>query len=103
MCRTVSPSSVLDFAESGTLEEYIEKHKTEGIQINERMVWKVVCQVLIGLHQLKCRDVAHCDLKPSNILLGTDGSKIWLSDFNSCKKVGTRFKLDSMITPYYTR
>ena len=93
---------VLELAEEGSLEEFIEKHRETGSMVEERTIWKLVEQILLGLHELKCHEMVHCDLKPSNVLLRKN-LQLYLSDLNSCKKAGSHFKLDTQVTPYYAR
>jgi serine/threonine protein kinase len=93
---------VLELAEEGSLEDLIEKHRQANSQIDERTIWKLIAQMLLGLHELKCHEMVHCDLKPSNILLRKN-LQLYLSDLNACKKSGSQFKLDTQVTPYYAR
>ena len=93
---------ILELADAGSLEDFIERHRQAGSRVDERTIWKLVVQLLLGLHELKCHEMVHCDLKPSNVLL-RGNLQLYLSDLNSCKKSGAHFKLDSQVTPYYAR
>lgn len=65
---------VMEFADGGTLLNFIEEYSS--IEENIRVI-KALIEALRHLEEL---GIAHCDLKPENILLRADGS-IAVSDF----------------------
>ncbi|QEG22725.1 serine/threonine protein kinase [Mariniblastus fucicola] len=79
------PFYVMDFIESGSLEDRI---KTGNAMPVDRAV-EVFREVATGLMHLHGKGVLHCDLKPGNVLLDTDG-KPRLADFGQ-----SRLKTDS--------
>jgi serine/threonine protein kinase len=65
---------VMEFADGGTLLNFIEKNSS----IEEKI--RVIQAIIEALRHLEKLGIAHCDLKPENILLRADGS-IAVSDF----------------------
>lgn len=66
---------LLSFAENGSLKEYIKSHACTLVQ---KLLWsKQIAEVLDFIHS---KNVIHCDLNPSNILLDSD-LHIRLCDF----------------------
>ena len=73
------PYYVMDFIESGSLEDRI---KGESIPVARAV--EVFKEVATGLMHLHGKGVLHCDLKPGNVLLDQDG-KPRLADFGQSR------------------
>lgn len=67
---------VMDWADCGSLEEVINKQYS----LDECTLAKIFHQVAIGLDYLHSQGIAHQDIKPSNLLLFSDGT-VKISDF----------------------
>ncbi|OAD76015.1 hypothetical protein PHYBLDRAFT_4535, partial [Phycomyces blakesleeanus NRRL 1555(-)] len=67
----------MELCESGSLAEYIS-HK-DG-QIEEDVLWNIIYELAKGLRDIHNAQVAHLDLKPSNILLDETGN-LRIGDF----------------------
>lgn len=77
---------VLEFVESGSLEDLIKKH---GGCFTETIVAVYVRQVLRGLEYLHKKSVIHRDIKCANILITREGI-VKVADF------GVAMKLEDM-------
>ncbi len=66
---------VMEYVEGDTLDRWAQLHKGH----NQRR--EVVRQLLSAVGHLHNHQVCHCDLKPSNILVTTDGNVVKLIDF----------------------
>ena len=74
------PYYVMDYIESGSLEDRIKSG--EPIEVDRAV--EVFKEVATGLMHLHGKGVFHCDLKPGNVLLDTDG-KPRLADFGQSR------------------
>jgi serine/threonine-protein kinase 11 len=77
---------VLEYADCGSLDTWIGDSLPEGV------VQSVFFQVLEGLHYIHGQGFVHQDIKPSNILLRSDGRAV-ISDFG----VGHSFQSTDMV------
>ncbi|KAH9931446.1 kinase-like domain-containing protein [Fomitopsis serialis] len=78
----------------GTLEQYL------GL-LSHREVWLVTAELVLGLNWLHTQGLVHHDLKPANVLVGSDGHCA-IADFNSCRqlkdgKLRRRFVFDEVV------
>ena len=74
------PYYVMDYIESGSLEDQIKS----GTAMPVSRSVEVFKEVATGLMHLHGKGVLHCDLKPGNVLLDTDG-KPRLADFGQSR------------------
>ncbi|CEP13264.1 hypothetical protein [Parasitella parasitica] len=67
----------LELCPSGSLDKYIQfKNK----RITEDIVWQIFYQVVLGIQDIHAANIAHLDLKPSNILIDGKGN-LKIGDF----------------------
>ncbi|CAN4103515.1 unnamed protein product [Withania somnifera] len=73
---------MMEYMSGGTLSDAIRK---QGGRINEPLIAYYTKQMVQGLEYLHSRNIAHCDIKGQNILLGKTGAKI--ADFGCARWV----------------
>ena len=78
---------VLDYADCGSLESVLKKHKLDDSSLKY-----IFSKVLSAVSYLHMKGVVHQDIKPSNILIGSRG-EVYLSDFG----VGHSFQSTAMV------
>ena len=61
---------IMEYCENGDLDTFIKRHVNRSIP--EKKIWKIMIQVLIGLHYINKKNVIHRDLKTMNIFLTKD-------------------------------
>jgi serine/threonine protein kinase len=84
---------LMEYANSGSLETYIEECRKRRQYIPEAKVWKFFIDLCKGLGYLHHCGIIHRDLKPSNLLLNmnydaeTDSQimNLMISDFGTCE------------------
>jgi predicted Ser/Thr protein kinase len=87
---------VMDFVSGGTLDDAIRARR-----LNDTQKAKIVIELLRALNYLDELGIAHCDLKPSNVLL-TDDLHVKLADFGSAMPPsGDTITTTLHITPAY--
>lgn len=79
------PASVFEFAEGGSLREYLLQERV----LASAEVKRIASQVLEGLQALHEAGLVHGDLKPENVLLDALGN-VKLADFGSAGRPGTQ-------------
>ncbi|OHS97926.1 CAMK family protein kinase [Tritrichomonas foetus] len=75
-----------DFADCGSLDGFLDK------KLEMSLVKHIFLKVLHGVSYLHTRGIVHQDIKPSNILIKSDGS-VFLADFG----VGHSFQSTAMV------
>ncbi|KAI4319857.1 hypothetical protein MLD38_033407 [Melastoma candidum] len=73
----------LEYVPAGSLSEVIRKRG--GLE--EAAIARYAQQILVGIDYLHSRGIVHCDVKPSNILIGR-GDCVKVADFGCSKSVG---------------
>ena len=89
------PFLVMELGEWGTLDDLAGQLRFEQIV-------RVMTDVLLALGHAHARGVIHCDVKPSNVLVGADG-RLMLSDFGFASALDDLDRRDQLIvgTPLY--
>ncbi|KAI9478656.1 MAG: kinase-like domain-containing protein [Benjaminiella poitrasii] len=77
-----------ELCSGGSLERYMKFKKRK---IDERTVWHIFYEILLGVKDIHKADIAHLDLKPSNILIAQDGC-IKITDFGISVQVPANMK-----------
>lgn len=79
------PFLVMAFAPHGTLQQ----HFPQGTRQPLETVLPYILQLADALQYIHNRGLIHCDVKPANLLLGTN-QHVWLSDFGVALQSGTQ-------------
>ena len=74
---------IIENAENGDLESYIEANKKIGRHIPEDELWSIFLQCMQGLAYIHKRKVIHRDIKLKNILMDNNMT-IKIGDFGTC-------------------
>lgn len=74
------PFYVMEYVESGSLEQFIQK---SGARTVEQTV-ELFREIVVGLNHAHAKGILHCDLKPANVLLDQD-AKPRLADFGQSR------------------
>jgi len=82
---------VMELAEGGDLQKYINERKTAGKPFTEAEIVKKVANIALGLNELHSNGIQHRDLKPANIVIEKSANKIILkiTDFGLSKDKNT--------------
>ncbi|EEB13411.1 serine/threonine-protein kinase D1, putative [Pediculus humanus corporis] len=77
---------------------------SEKGRLSERITKFLITQILIALKHLHSKNIVHCDLKPENVLLSSDGDfpQVKLCDFGFARIIGEKsFRRSVVGTPAY--
>ncbi|NNE73867.1 MAG: protein kinase [Acidimicrobiales bacterium] len=92
------PYLVMPYCPGGSLKDHIDDHGP--LPITEAL--SHIQTIAGGVEEAHRRDVLHCDIKPSNILID-DGGQPRLADFGIAELVGQTTSISgAMVTPSYT-
>ena len=72
---------IIDFMDNGDLMQFLDANWKMYGKINEDKLWDILKQCLEGLVYLHSLGLIHRDIKPTNILMNSNG-EIKFSDFN---------------------
>ena len=90
----------MEFCEKGDLFQKISHFKKNDLCFEEKEIWSVLVQILLGLKALHERKVFHRDLKSANIFLCKNGS-VKIGDMNVSKIAKKGLLYTQTGTPYY--
>ncbi|XP_076326720.1 serine/threonine-protein kinase Nek10-like isoform X2 [Tachypleus tridentatus] len=86
---------VMDLIEGLSLNEVVNSMKEKEEMFLEEKIWKLLIQLIQGLHYLHVdKHVIHRDLTPNNILLG-DRDRLTITDFGLARR---KFSRESNVT-----
>jgi len=74
------PYYVMEYIESGSLEQLIQKNDGRTVE----QIVELFREIVIGLNHAHAKGILHCDLKPANVLLDQD-AKPRLADFGQSR------------------
>jgi len=74
----------MEFADDGDVYQRITESHEQKVYLKEKMIWKVIIQVVKGLKALHEMKILHRDMKSANIFLYKDGTAK-LGDLNVSK------------------
>ena len=99
----------MEYSEIGDLFDLILRYQDVGKYLSEADCWKIIIQLIRGIHVLHQNGIIHRDLKSQNIFMFRDG-RIKLGDMNValCRDVADRDQYESsedfqIGTPFYSR
>jgi serine/threonine protein kinase len=78
----------MEYAENKSLKDVIDKvnHRISPTFWNPTDIGIIICGLVLGMRFVHSRGIIHCDLKPSNILLGGQG-RVLIADFGTSQSV----------------
>lgn len=77
-----------DYCENGTLDSFLILQNESRSKLDEWRIWKILVEIMLGVHWIHSRNVLHLDLKPANIFITFDGN-LKIGDFG----VGTKMPI----------
>ena len=63
----------MEYADEGDCYRAISESFADKVYLKEKMVWKIIIQVLKGLRILHDLNIVHRDMKSANIFLFSNG------------------------------
>lgn len=90
----------MEYCEKGDLFQKISHYKKNDMTFEEREIWNVLVQILLGLKALHDRRIFHRDLKSANIFLCKNGA-VKIGDMNVSKIAKKGMLYTQTGTPYY--
>ncbi|KAL0740649.1 hypothetical protein Bca4012_082162 [Brassica carinata] len=81
----VTYNLLMEYAPYGTLTDAAEKN---GGRLEEAMIVKYTREILRGLEYIHSKEIAHCDVKGSNVVVAEKG-EAKIADFGCAKRVGS--------------
>ena len=68
---------IIELCGKENIQDYLNKEKSK---INPKIIYTIIKDICLGLKEIHSKNIIHCDLKPSNILIGHD-YKVKICDF----------------------
>lgn len=90
----------MEYCEKGDLFQKITHFKKNDTTFEEKEIWSVLIQILLGLKALHDRKIFHRDLKSANIFLCKNGA-VKIGDMNVSKIAKKGLLYTQTGTPYY--
>ena len=92
---------VMEYCESGDLNDYIEKQKKTKHLLHENVIWTFFIKITLGLADIHRLKILHRDLKSLNIFLKREND-VRVGDLGVAKVLNHTFFAKTFIgTPYY--
>ena len=93
---------IMEYCDSGDLNDFIERHKQTKYLLSENIVWKIFIKITLGLADIHKLNILHRDLKSLNIFLKKD-EDIRVGDLGVAKILSQSnyFAKTFIGTPYY--
>ena len=92
---------VMEYCESGDLNDFIENQKKTKVLLKEEVIWKFFIKITLGLADIHKLKILHRDLKSLNIFLKQE-KDVRVGDLGVAKVLNQTFFAKTFIgTPYY--
>ena len=99
---------VMEYCNRGDLQNLIKKAKQKNLSfLQERVIWNIALQTMLGLYYIHKKKVLHRDLKAANVFLTKEGNNthysVKIGDLGVAKVLETSTMQANTIvgTPYY--
>jgi len=94
---------VMELCSGGELFDRIEAKRKEGSTYSEQSAANIIKQILQGVSYLHSKRIAHCDIKPDDILFtNARDDEVKIIDFNLSKRIQPlQYETEMTGTPYY--
>ena len=79
---------LMELSTNGSLKDLVDKCIAERIRIPDATLWRIVSDLASGLSCIHASGVVHLDIKPSNVLISSDGT-LKIGDFGLAVPVGS--------------
>ncbi len=87
---------VMEWLSGVTLREELDRRADKRFSYAESQVW--FAQAVSALSAIHSRNVLHLDLKPDNILLCNDRTRLVLADFGAAKHLNEKAKVEGNVS-----
>jgi serine/threonine protein kinase len=91
----------MEYADKGSLKDVLHEMSRGMVPTlwNPTDIGIIICGFVLGMRFIHSQGIIHCDLKPSNLLLGSDG-RVLVADFGASQSV-SRDRAPVATTPHY--
>lgn len=59
------------YSDQGDLQKLVQQYKKGKKNISEKIIWRMIADVLVGLNELHEKGIVHRDLKSANIFISS--------------------------------
>ena len=93
---------LMEYCEGSDLKKFINEHKKQNKLIEEKIIYKIVSNLCLGIKAIHDKNLIHRDLKPENIFISENFS-IKIGDFGISKQlsVNEEYAVTSIGTSKY--
>ena len=77
---------LMEFCKGENLENFINKNKNKNTLIEEKILFKIIKQICLGIKEIHSKKIVHRDLKPENIFIN-ENMDIKIGDFGISKQL----------------
>ena len=81
-------------SEEKNLRTYIDEYKQSNKNIEEKVIYNIMCQICLYLKVIHGQNIIHFNLKPENILINEE-NEITICNFDFSKNLGIKNKISN--------